>query len=128
MTTFLATVIGWYMVAFSLLILFKRQHVTSVMADIMAHRGQFFILAIITFISGLLVVVSHNLWVSDWPVSITIFGWVVLVGGLFRLFCSELALKIGQSFINEPMKVYTVAVALLIFGVYLLYHVYVLHV
>ena len=79
LTTFLATVIGWYMVTFSLLILFKHKHIKSVMTDIIAHPGQFFILALITFILGLLVVVSHNIWVNSWPVSITIFGWIVLI-------------------------------------------------
>jgi hypothetical protein len=33
-------------------------------------------------IIGLLIVVSHNIWVKDYRVVITIFGWLSLVKGI----------------------------------------------
>ena len=121
---FLATVIGWYMVIFGILMLVRHKQMRSVMADLMAQRGLFFILALMTFILGLLLVMSHNVWVTGWPVSITIFSWFVLVGGLIRLFFLDEALKIGRSFLSEPIIMNIMAILFLIFGVYLLFHVY----
>ena len=123
-TTFLATVIGWYMVTFSLLMLFRHEHVKSVVIDIMASRGLFFILAILTFVLGLLMVASHNIWVMGWPVIITLISWLVLVSGIIRLFFPDEAPKMGRAFLNEPMRMNIAAVVFLLIGLYLLSHVY----
>jgi len=124
---FLTIVIGWYMVIFGALILIRHSYVKSVMADILVQRGLFFILAIITLILGLLLVASHNIWIMGWTVIITVFGWMVLIGGLFRLFFPEEAKKLGQSFLNHPVGMKIAGVVFLIFGVVLLLHVYHFH-
>lgn len=126
-TLFLATVIGWYLVIFSLLILFRHEHVRLVITDIMANRGMFFILALMTLILGLVMVVSHNIWVMGWPVIITVFGWLVLIAGIIRLFFPDAAFKMKLAFINNPMKMNIAAVVFLFIGLYLLFHVYYFH-
>lgn len=122
-TTFLATVIGWYLVVFGLLILLRYEHVRSCMAEVMAQRGLFFLLGVITLTLGLLMVVSHNVWVMGWPVIVTILSWLVLISGVLRLFWPD-AQKMGKSFLVEPMRMKIVAVVFLILGGYLLFNVY----
>ncbi len=39
----------------------------------------------ITFLLGLATVVAHNVWVADWPVAITILGWVTLLKGIEKI-------------------------------------------
>jgi hypothetical protein len=39
----------------------------------------------ILFGVGLAVVRVHNLWVRDWRVLITLAGWAVMAGGLYRM-------------------------------------------
>ena len=34
---------------------------------------------------GVTLVVVHNVWVADWPVIITLFGWVSLASGIVRI-------------------------------------------
>ncbi len=123
-TLFLATVVGWYLVVVSLLLLCQYEHVKSVMADIMTNRGLFFIIALFTFVIGLLMVVSHNIWVMAWPVVVTVFSWLVLIGGLFRLFCQDALMKVAQSILNHPIRMRVTAVILLLVGLFLLFHVY----
>lgn len=123
-TMFLATVVGWYMAIFGLLLLIKQEQMKSVFSDILKQRGMFFLLTFITFIIGLLLVVGHNLWVKEWPVAITIFGWFLLVGSLIRLFFMDHVMKIGQSFFKAPIKMYITAIFFIVFGLYLLFHVY----
>ena len=123
-TLFLASVIGWYLVIFSLLLLFKHEYISSIASDIMARREVFFILAIITLILGLLLVMSHNIWVMGWPVIISLFGWLVLISGIIRLFLPEWAPRMSRPFLNHPMSMKITAIVLLLIGVYLLFHVY----
>lgn len=95
----------------------------SVMADIMSRQGEFFILALLAFILGLIMVVSHNIWVNEWPVCITIISWFVLISGLLRLFIPNVQ-KRAQAFSQDPIRVKSIAVVFLIVGLYLLYHVF----
>lgn len=126
-TIFLATVIGWYMVIFGLLVLVKHDYVKTAMTDVLSQPGLYFVLAILTLILGLLIVVSHNLWTTGWPVAVTIFGWALLIGGLIRLLFADAVQNMGKRCLKIPMKMNVMGVLFLIFGVYLLLHVYHFH-
>ena len=126
-TMFLSTVLGWYMVIFGLLILVRHEFVKSAMADILADRGLYFMIAIITLLLGLLIVSSHNLWIMGWPLIITVFGWLLVVGGIFRLFFSETVHKIAHSFLNAPMKMKAMGVFFLVIGGYLVLQMHHFH-
>lgn len=43
------------------------------------------------FFAGLTIVRTHNLWVRDWPVLVTLTGWLGIVLGLFRMLFPRLA-------------------------------------
>jgi hypothetical protein len=52
----------------------------------------------ITFLLGLATVVAHNVWVVDWPVAITILGWVTLLKGIEKVGFPERVNKKAQMF------------------------------
>jgi len=41
------------------------------------------------FVAGLSIVRAHNRWTRGWPVMVTLVGWVVILGGLYRMFAPE---------------------------------------
>jgi uncharacterized membrane protein YgdD (TMEM256/DUF423 family) len=43
----------------------------------------------ILFVIGLALIRAHNRWTWEWPTFITIIGWVLLVGGLYRMVAPE---------------------------------------
>jgi hypothetical protein len=43
----------------------------------------------ILFVAGLALVRAHNRWAWRWPTFITVTGWVLLVGGLYRMIAPE---------------------------------------
>lgn len=45
---------------------------------------------------GLIIILGHNIWVSDWPVLITIFGWLITVKCAFYLIVPQLAPKLAK--------------------------------
>jgi hypothetical protein len=45
----------------------------------------------ILFVAGLALVRAHNRWSWRWPTLITITGWVLLAGGLYRMIAPEAA-------------------------------------
>jgi arginine exporter protein ArgO len=43
------------------------------------------------FIAGLAIVRDHNRWKFGWPLLITLAGWFLILGGLFRMFAPVFA-------------------------------------
>jgi pentatricopeptide repeat protein len=123
-TNFLASVLGWYLVITSLLLLLRPDIVITAMKDLIGQRGFMLIIGLMTLILGLLMVISHNLWVMAWPVIVTIFAWLILIGGLCRLFFPETVLKIWKKMINQTSVLISSSVISLIIGFFLLYKVY----
>lgn len=126
LTIFLARVIGWYLVIVSLWVLFRHESVKSVLTDALGQRALFFFIAILTLILGLLLVMSHNLWVMGWPVIITIIGWIILITGIVRLFVPDVSSRAGHWWLRNPNYLLIAAVIYLIVGLFLLYKAYLL--
>ena len=40
---------------------------------------------LLLFVAGLSIVRVHNVWTTDWPVLVTLMGWLFLLGGLIRM-------------------------------------------
>lgn len=50
---------------------------------------------------GLLIVISHNIWVGAWPVIVSIFGWVLVFQGVMRIFWPEAFAKIMKDLLAK---------------------------
>src|SRR5262245_21315454 len=72
------------------------------------------------FIAGLALVRSHNIWSREWPVLITIVGWLAIAAGLARMIAPVSSQHAGQS---TPV-LYGALVVLLTIGVILTYKSY----
>ena len=125
LSIFLAKVIGGYLVIVSLFMLFRQDMLRSLIKDILAQRALLFVIALITLILGLLLVTSHNIWIMAWPVIITLFAWLTLVGGILRLIFPEQISKIGSLWLKNPAYLKAAAVIYLIIGLFMLYKAFV---
>ena len=73
-----------------------------------------FLSGVITLPAGLAVVLTHNVWVADWRVLITILGWLMIVGGLARILVPQRAVAVGRTLLANPSTLHIST------GVYLL--------
>lgn len=124
LTTFLASVLGWYLVIVSLFMLFRREMLESVMKDILAQRALLFLFGLLTLIIGLLLVVSHNIWVMAWPVVITLIAWITLISGIVRLVFPELVIKMGYKQLQNTHALTAIGIIGFVLGLYLLFKGY----
>jgi uncharacterized protein YjeT (DUF2065 family) len=51
----------------------------------MSSHTLLYIFGAIALTGGLAIVLTHNIWVWDWPVIITIVGWLMIVRGSLRI-------------------------------------------
>jgi hypothetical protein len=102
--------------------LFSKKGFADVVDGLVASRALFYVTGIFTFLCGLLVVLTHNVWSGGLlPVLVTLIGWVSLLKGLFLMcICPSSLVGWAQTFkIKELYWLY--AIVLVVIGAYLTY-------
>jgi len=72
----------------------------------------------ILFVVGLALVRAHNRWAWQWPTLVTITGWVLLLGGLYRMVAPEAPQA------QAGVASYGMFAALVVIGLFLTYKGY----
>lgn len=73
------------------------------------------------FVTGLTIIRTHNIWVLNWPVLVTLIGWFAFLGGLGRMFFPQTAQEGGQN----KVIVLVFQIALLVIGIILTFVAYI---
>ena len=123
---FLAKVIGLVSVISTTAVMVRYKE--SLVFDEEAVKRPLFtyISGFVILILGVLIVVSHPVWVLDWRIVITILGWLVLLKGIGRIFFpNAVRLMIERKRDNRWFLLGEVIVFLI--GLYLLYHVFLVY-
>ena len=76
------------------------------------------------YVAGLAIVRAHNRWSGGWPVLVTVFGWLALLGGLSRILFPTRLADIAVPLVHSTGVLVTVAVVLLVAGVFLSFKSY----
>lgn len=65
--------------------LFNRQAFLKFATDFIENTGLIIMSGFFALVMGLAIVNAHIVWVMDWPVIITIFGWAAVID----VFCAQ---------------------------------------
>jgi hypothetical protein len=69
-----------------------------VMAEqFLASRALIYIAGLMALVPGLAIVLTHNVWVFDWRLIITVLGWLGVIGGAFRLLMPRQVVAVGSA-------------------------------
>ena len=99
LSIFLSQVIGVYLVLIGLICVIRRKMMMAAIADVINTRGLIYLIAILELLAGIALVVSHNVWVWDTAVIVTIVGWLMLIESLAYLVLPyRLVAKIFRAF------------------------------
>jgi hypothetical protein len=99
---FLAKLIGPFALVVGLGILINRTTMRAVADEFIRNRALIFLAGLITMPAGLAIVLTHNVWVADWPVLITVLGWLATITGAFRLIAPQDAIRFGRRVYDQP--------------------------
>ena len=94
----------------------------SINADIFTNTSAHLVYlnGALLFVAGLAIVRIHNHWTAQWPVLITLMGWVCLLVGLVRMTAPVSALQAAQ----YPTAVQALTVLLFVIGTILTFYAY----
>ena len=57
---------------------------------------------VLALTAGLSIVNTHNVWVLDWTLIVTLFGWALVLGGAFRIVAPRIVKQIGYATMGHP--------------------------
>mgnify|MGYP006365229181 FL=1 len=109
---FLARLIGPTFVAIALGMLINLGMYESMIAEALRTGIVLYLSGLLSLLAGLAIVNLHNMWRADWRVIITILGWLMTIGGIFRIVMPQVAVAIGSTIYGGRAS--TIAVALII--------------
>ncbi|MCX6718531.1 MAG: hypothetical protein NTY81_02950 [Candidatus Staskawiczbacteria bacterium] len=113
LTNYLAEIWGISIVVVALALLLKESYLKRLFAS-MQNEDNLFFWGFVTFIIGIAMVLAHNIWVKDWQVIITIFGWASLLKGLYILFLPKLTIFWIKKLENSPFIPFALFIAIFI--------------
>ena len=120
LSVFLAQVIGCFLFLVSLAMLVHQQRCKKVMHEFLSNHALVALSGTMNLAVGLLIVVCHNIWVSEWPVVVTIVGWVLLLQALMRIFFPDAFVKMMKDMMAKTGFL-LMSWVMLIVGIYLIW-------
>src|SRR5262249_34557204 len=97
---FLAKLIGPLLVAIGLALILNTEHFRVLAAEALKSYALIYIAGVITLVAGLAIVNTHNEWVADWRVVITLLGWLCVIGGVMRVVFPSAVESFGASMVS----------------------------
>ena len=101
--------------------LVNRRAFQEMASDFLESTGIIVMSGMLALLMGLVVVNAHNVWVADWPVIITIFGWLAVIGGIMRITMTETVKSIARAMLGYSKFITVEAFILTGLGAYLSY-------
>lgn len=118
---FLARLIGPLFLVIAAGLLLRQSSWRSMASDFLANRALVYLTGFLALLGGLAIVNTHNVWVANWPVAITILGWLAVIGGIFRMLWPERVIGIGERMLGNKSAVTAAGVIEGLLGLWLTY-------
>ncbi len=79
---------------------------------------------ILILVSGLFILNNHNVWTPDWRSVITVLGWLMCIGGVFRILAPQLVVFLGTAVLAHSGFFVGAGIVLLALGGFLTFKGY----
>jgi hypothetical protein len=120
-STLIARFIGSMMLVAGLAMLVNRKQMVQIFKDVSESPGLIFFAGAMALMAGIAIVSFHNLWVADWRVFITVYGWLALLAGIVRMAAPNVAISLGKRMMENQIVLMVAAVLNVLIGGFLTY-------
>ena len=123
-TKLIAGLIGPLLAAMGAAMLLNRDLFPAMISQLAQNYGLVFIAGMLALVAGIAIVRVHNIWSGGWPVIVTVFGWLAIVGGLARMWFPQLAAPVAETFAGNAIALLAGGLIVLALGAFLSYKAY----
>ena len=99
---FLAKLIGPWMTIMGIAVLIDQQRFRSLASEFVEHPALLYLTSFILLPTGLAIILTHNVWTSDWRVLITLFGWLLSLSSTIRILATQSVVSNARTILNKP--------------------------
>lgn len=96
MTEIVAAVFSWFIFILGLSYLLQAENWVRMTEYAPDRPHRYYPMLLFILLLGLTIVLVHNIWVWDWPVLITIFGWLVVTKAILYLLATSLMSELAS--------------------------------
>jgi hypothetical protein len=122
LTHFLAQLLGLYCIIVAVVMLVRKEAMLGIVMNLIQNRSLLFLVEILGLITGLAMVLGHNVWSKGLLAFIvTLVGWVALVRSTVLLFLPSETIGRFLKTIRYEQNYYVITTIILILGAYLTY-------
>src|ERR1700686_3666169 len=122
---FLAKLMGPIMLGAGIAMLVNRKELDALAQELLHSRVLLFLLGLIDLAIGLAIVLTHNVWVADWRLIITLLGWLLMVRGAVRILAPDQVKALGTKLLSNANLVTGSLAVTTVLGLVLCYFGYV---
>src|SRR5437016_1615297 len=102
-STFLARLIGPVLLIAGVGLFANRASFRSMAQEFLRSPASLYFSGFLILPAGLAIVLTHNLWVANWRVIITVLGWLMMIGGVLRMLAPAQVRSLGESMLGHPL-------------------------
>jgi uncharacterized membrane protein len=121
---FIARLLGPLFLLLGFAMLLKPAHFRAIMEDFLRSPAMIYLAGFFGLLGGIALVLTHNLWVADWRVIITLIGWLTIVRALVAVYAPELVAKAGSALLANRQLLYAFEALDLVLGLAMTYFGY----
>ena len=118
-SAYIARILGPILVIVGLGLLLEGETFRAMAGEFIRSAALVYFSGVATLALGLAILNVHHLWTRDWRSVITLFGWLCVIGGIFRILAPTLVQRIGESFIAHQRWPIMGAIVTLALGAFL---------
>jgi len=102
MSEWIARFLGPVFIVAAVPMIVTPHRIAALNESFLGNRALVYVSGIMVLVAGLAIVNTHNLWVADWRVFITLFGWALAFSGAVRVMMPEPVKKVGARMTGHP--------------------------
>ena len=121
---FLARLIGPVALAVAIALFINRRAFAAMAEEFLQSRALLYLSGFILMPAGMAIILTHNVWVLNWRVVVTVLGWMMAIGGAIRIVFPERTQAWGRGFMRHPMGGTIAGLIWLAFGAVLTFYGY----
>ena len=116
---YIARILGPVLVIIGLGLLFEGETFRAMAGEFLRSAALLYFSGVATLALGLAILNVHHHWTRDWRSVVTVFGWLFVIGGIFRILAPNAVQRVGESFIAHQRWPIMGAIVTLALGAFL---------
>jgi uncharacterized membrane protein len=102
-SVFLARLIGPVALVMAIGLFMNTTGYRSIAEEFLRSRALIYLSGLLMITAGLAIILTHNVWVANWPVLITVLGWLATIGGAARIVFPDKIESFGRAMLQKPL-------------------------